>query len=306
MTYFQLATIEISLLGVLSGLAGTLIILRKRSFFAVALSHATFPGGVLFAILGFNLLLGQALFAVLLVLAMTALSRVPGQGKQVASGVILSFGFALGMLLSGLNAGLGVPVEALLVGSPLSVSPADVWATAVVLAVTCGLLVVFRRRILFQTFDPVGFSSVGFRTWPVELVSTAIIAAAMVVAMPAVGAILGVAIIVAPAAAAQNFARRIEIVPALAAVFGVASGLIGLWASRVFDIAAGGAVGLVTTLIFVLSLWAKPLTDMLLRLTHTTKLEPTDRDAVKLDAVDEALQTVSQQPMTVSEKVQRT
>ena len=37
-------------LGLLAGLAGTLIVLRKRSFFAVALSHATFPGGVMFAV----------------------------------------------------------------------------------------------------------------------------------------------------------------------------------------------------------------------------------------------------------------
>lgn len=265
MNYFQLATLEITLLGLLSGLAGTLIILRKRSFFAVALSHATFPGGVLFAILGLNLLLGQALFAVLLVLIMTALTRVPGQGKQVASGVVLAFGFALGMLLAGLNTGLGVPVEALLVGSPLSVNPTDIWTTAAVLTVTLAVLAVFRRRILFQTFDPVGYSSVGFRTWHVELVSTTIIAATMVVAMPAVGAILGIAIIVAPAAAAQNFARRIEFVPALAAVFGVTSGLVGLWASRAFDVAAGGAIGLTTTLIFVVSMWAKPLLAVLTR-----------------------------------------
>ena len=87
MSYFSLAALEITLLGLLSGIAGTLIVVRRRSFFAVALSHATFPGGVIFAVLGYNLLLGQALFALLLVLLMTALSRVPGQGRQVASGV---------------------------------------------------------------------------------------------------------------------------------------------------------------------------------------------------------------------------
>ena len=67
MSYFALASLEIALLGLLSGIAGTLIVLRRRSFFAVALSHATFPGGVVFAVLGYNLLIGQALFALLLV-----------------------------------------------------------------------------------------------------------------------------------------------------------------------------------------------------------------------------------------------
>ena len=62
MSYLVLAALELTLLGLLSGLAGTLIVLRRRSFFAVALSHATFPGGVLFAILGWSVLAGQAAF----------------------------------------------------------------------------------------------------------------------------------------------------------------------------------------------------------------------------------------------------
>lgn len=254
MSYFALASLEIVLLGLLSGIAGTLIVLRRRSFFAVALSHATFPGGVVFAVLGYNLLIGQALFALLLVLIMTALSRVPGQGKQVASGIVLALGFALGTLLTSLNPGLGVPVEALLVGSPLSVSTVDIVATAVVLVFSLVTALLYGRRILFHTFDPAGFAAAGFKAWPVELVVTGIIAASVVVAMPAVGAILGVAILIAPAAAARLLTNRIEWVPPLAAILGAISGVAGLWASRQFDLAAGGAIGLATTLVFVAAL----------------------------------------------------
>lgn len=253
MNYFILAALELALLGLLASVAGTLIVLRGRSFFAVALSHATFPGGVLFAVAGWNLLLGQALFAVLLVVIMTALSRVPGQGRQVASGIVLSFGFALGTLLASLNQGLGVPVDALLVGSPLSVTLGDVVTTVVVLVLAVVAMLIMGRRILFHTFDPVGFSAAGFRVWPVELVTAGVITAAVVVAMPAVGAILGVAILIAPAAAARLVAPSIGWIPPIAAVFGVASGVLGLWMSRAFDLAAGGAVGLTATALFVLA-----------------------------------------------------
>lgn len=255
MSYLQLAALELTLLGLLSGLAGTLIVLRRRSFFAVALSHATFPGGVLFAILGLNVLLGQAAFALLLVLMMTLLSRVQ-QGRQVTSGIVLSFGFALGALLAGFSS---VPVEALLVGSLLGVMPSDVLAAGSVLLVTLGVLAVTWRRILFHTFDAVGFAAAGFRAWPVELVVTGLITAAVVVAMPAVGAILGVAVLIGPAAAAKVLVRRIEWIPPLAALFGVAGGLAGLWISREFGLAAGGAVGLTLTALLVLALlvrWA--------------------------------------------------
>ena len=251
MSYFALASLELILLGLLSGVAGTLIVLRRRSFFAVALSHATFPGGVVFALVGWNLLIGQALFAAVLVLAMTMLARIPGQGRQVTSGVVLSFGFALGTLLAALNPGLGVPVEALLVGSPLGVSAGDVAATAAVLLLALVVVAVFGRRILFHTFDPVGFAAAGFRTWPIELAVTGVIAASVVVAMPAVGAILGVAVLIAPAAAARVLTRRLEWIPLLSAALGIAGGLAGLWASRGFSIAAGGAVGLVLTGVFL-------------------------------------------------------
>lgn len=264
MSYLALAALELVLLGALAGLAGTLIVLRGRSFFAVALSHATFPGGVIFALFGWNLLIGQALFAVVLVLLMTLINRVPGrmQGGQVSSGIVLALGFALGTLLASANSGINVPVEALLVGSPLGVAPSDVAATLAVLCVSLGVVLIFGRRILLHTFDPVGFTAAGFRAAPVELAVTGVIAASVVVAMPAVGAILGVAILIAPAAAARALAPTVGWIPPLAAVFGIVSGLVGLWISRAFDIAAGGAVGLVATLVYVLAISVAALRNM--------------------------------------------
>lgn len=256
MNYFALAALELALLGALAGIAGTLIVLRGRSFFAVALSHATFPGGVIFALLGWNLLVGQALFAALLVVLMGVISRVPGrvQGGQISSGIVLALGFALGTLLASASPGLGVPVEALLVGSPLGVSPSDVAVTAIVLVVSLAVTLLMARRIVFHSFDPVGFAAAGFRAAPVELAVSGVIAASVVAAMPAVGAILGVAILIAPAAAARELAPSIGWIPPLAAILGVASGLAGLWASREFDIAAGGSVGLAATLVYMLAL----------------------------------------------------
>lgn len=259
MSYLALASLELVLLGLLAGIAGTLIVFRGRSFFAVALSHATFPGGVIFAVLGWNILIGQALFAAVLVLLMGLLERVPRQGGQVSSGIVLALGFALGTLLASMNSGLGVPVEALLVGSPLGVSQADVAATAGVLVLTLAIVLVFGRRILFHTFDPAGFTAAGFKAVHVEIAVTFIIAASVVVAMPAVGAILGVAILIAPAAAARLISPRLLWVPPIAAVLGIVSGLGGLWISRAFDVAAGGAIGLTATAIYLLAFVASPL-----------------------------------------------
>jgi ABC-type Mn2+/Zn2+ transport system permease subunit len=77
--------------------------------------------------------------------------------------------------------------------------------------------------------------------------------------MPAVGAILGVAILVGPAATARLIAPRLSWIPPIAAFIGVLSGVAGLWISREFGVAAGGAIGLVVSTIFVIVLLGRAL-----------------------------------------------
>lgn len=259
MNFVGLAILEVTLLGLLSGLVGTLAVMRRRAFFTVALSHATFPGGVIAALAGFSVMLGSALFAVILVLIMTGLSRIKHQGKQVATGVILTFGFALGALLQSVNRDLAIPVDALLIGSLLSVSAFDVIAAAVVLALSLILFLMFSRTLLFSTFDVDGFRASGFQPWLADLVALSVIAATVVVTMPAVGAILGVALIIGPAVTARLLVRNIFWTAPVAAVIGVAAGLIGLAASAAFSIAAGGAVGLAVAALFFAALLTRAL-----------------------------------------------
>lgn len=250
MSYVVLSVLEVTVLGLLSGVVGTLAVLRKRAFFTVALSHATFPGGVIAALAGFSVLAGSALFAVVLVLIMAGLSRIRQQGQQVASGVVLTFGFALGALLQSMNRSLNVPVDALLIGSLLSVTPSDVIAAAVVLVLALLVFAFTGRALLFSTFDSEGFRASGFKPWLTDLIALAIIAATVVVTMPAVGAILGVALIIGPAVTARMLVRDIFWMVPVAAGVGILSGLLGLAASWAFSIAAGGAVGLAVAVLF--------------------------------------------------------
>lgn len=244
MTQGALTLLELVLLGLLAGVVGTLAILRRRIFFAVAISHATFPGGVVAALLGGSVLLGQAVFAGVLVAVMAGLSRVRGAGRQASSMVVLTFGFALGLLLSGLFGGGGVPIEALLVGSPLAVSARDVVAVAIVLALSLAGCALWWPRLLLSSIDGAAYRAAGFRLWPMDALALLIIAAGVVVAMPAVGALLGVAVVVVPAVAAAAIVRKWWLVPPVAAALGIGASLLGLWASFAFDVAAGGSIAL--------------------------------------------------------------
>ncbi|SDM50896.1 manganese/iron transport system permease protein [Cryobacterium flavum] len=254
MGYFEQALLAALLIGALSGLVGTLVVLRQRTFFAQALTHATFPGAVGAAILGVSIPLGAAVASVFIVGIMTMIGRVKRQGNQVASGILLTAGFALGVLLQGLNPSLPVKVDSYLVGSILTVTDQDVTLVAVVLGLAVLCIVLFGRQIMFSTFDVGGFRAAGYHEWPMELLTLVLITATVVTAMPAVGAILAIALIAAPAAAARLVSRTTTQMFVIAPVIGAVAGVVGVLLSRSLDVAAGPAIALTAAALFLLAL----------------------------------------------------
>jgi zinc/manganese transport system permease protein len=254
MGYFEKAMLAAIIIGASSGLVGTLVVLRRRVFFAQALTHATFPGAVAAALLGISIPLGAGIASVVIVGIMALISRVRRQGSQVASGIVLTAGFAVGAILQAVNPDVPVHLESFLVGSILSVSTGDIVLSSIVLAISLATLLLLGKELVFQTFDRRGFAAAGYREWPMELVALALIAATVVTAMPAVGAILAIALIAAPAAAARVVAPSPRWMFVIAPVIGAASGVLGVVLSRLVDVAAGPTIALVAAAFFLLAL----------------------------------------------------
>jgi ABC-type Mn2+/Zn2+ transport system permease subunit len=248
------ATAEVLLVGALAGLIGVQVVLRRLSFFTMALTHATFPGVVAASIIGINIFAGGVVAGAIVALGVAALSRRPGQNAAAATGVLLSGGFALGAGLVATQNGFSRDLSSFLVGSVLTVGPRDVVSTAVVLVVVVVVLLVAARPLLAVGFDRTGAQASGFATgaWDVVLLLT--IEVVVVTVVPAVGTILALALIVGPAAAARAWSARLSVVTALAVTFGAAGGLGGLYASSRWNVAAGASITLTATAILVLSL----------------------------------------------------
>ncbi len=252
--FFALAMLEVVLAGALAGLIGVLVVLRERAFFTMSLTHATFPGAVAAAMLGGSVPIGAAVAAVALIAVAVGIGRIRSQGPAVASGVMLTAGFALGALLQSL-APLAIDVESFLVGQVLAVTGADIGLTAAVLAAAGAVWALAGRHLVFSSADESGYRRAGMRPGIPETLSLALIAGTVVSIMPVVGAILGVALIVAPAAAARLLVRDWRWMLVLAPAIGIASGITGLLASRWLDLAPGGAIALVAAVLYGLA-WA--------------------------------------------------
>jgi len=266
MGYFEQALLAAVVIGALCGLVGTLVVLRRRTFFAQALTHATFPGAVGATILGLSIPLGAAVASVAIVAIMTMIGRVRRQGSQVASGILLTAGFALGVVLQSLNPSLPLHVDSFLVGSILTVTTADVLLASGVLIASILVIALLGKQILFSTFDVSGYRAAGYREWPIEVLSLTLITATVVTAMPAVGAILAIALIAAPAAAARLVSHSTSHIFVIAPVLGAASGVIGVFVSRSLDVAAGPAIALSAAGFFLLALGVRRSGQIWLRL----------------------------------------
>jgi len=254
MGYFERALVAAIVIGAGAGFVGALVVLRRRTFFAQALTHATYPGAVAAAALGLSVPLGAAAASVVIVAVMSWIARVRRQGAQVAAGIVLTGGFAAGALLQALIPGFPVQPESLLVGSILTVTDADILLAIVVLAASVALVAAFGTRIVFSTFDRAGFRAAGFREWPIEVLVLALTAASVVSSLPAVGAILAIALIAAPAAAARLVVPTFRGVLLVAPLIGAASGVIGVLVSRYAAVAAGPSIVLAATAFFLIAL----------------------------------------------------
>jgi ABC-type Mn2+/Zn2+ transport system permease subunit len=252
--YTRRALIEVVLVGALCGAVGVHVVLRRLSFFTMSMTHATFPGIVLAALLGVNLLLGTGAFGVLLVLAVAGLWARRGTEQSSVVGVVLSGGFALGVVLLSAQSGFTKDLSAYLVGSILTVTGTDLLVTAVVTGVVLLALVALGKELLLGAFDRGALVSMGYPALVLDVVLLLIVEATVVIAVPAVGTILSVALIVAPAATARLWCDRIGPMTVVAIGVGIGSGVVGLSLSQLVDVAAGAAIVLTACAVFAVSL----------------------------------------------------
>ena len=256
--YARRALIEALLVGALCGLVGVHVVLRRLSFFTMAMTHATFPGVVLAALVGVDLLLGSGLFGVLVVLGVSWLTTRPRSDSAAAVGVVLSAGFALGVALLSAQSGFSRDLSAYLVGSFVTVQTGDLVKTALVLAAVALTLALVGKELVFGAFDRGGMVAAGYPAGRLDLLLLLVVELTVVISVPAVGTIQAVALIVAPAAAARLWCDRIGPTTVLAMLLGMASGVVGLAVSQAYEVAAGAAIVLAACGFFVLSVVVAP------------------------------------------------
>jgi ABC-type Mn2+/Zn2+ transport system permease subunit len=237
------ALLEVALIGAFSGALGFWVVTERLAYSAESLAHGLLPGLVLATIAGASLLLG-ALGGALAAAALLALAlRDDRIGPDAGTAVAVTGLVGLGALLAFLPDS-PKRLEELLFGDPLGVTDADLLAAVLLLTAGGAALAALHRPLSAAAFDGVGAAALGLRPALLRLALLALLALAVAVAVQGLGALLVLAVLVAPPVAVRRHTATPGRAMLSAAALAVLAGAVGIEVSFHAGSAAGASVAL--------------------------------------------------------------
>jgi len=227
--FVQSALVAGLVLGLLAGLLGPLAVGRGMSFAVHGTSELTFAGAaaaLLFA--GAGGVSYGALAAAVAGAVLFGLFGLRERERDSAIGVVLSFGLGLGVLFLALYPGRAANKFGLLIGQIVGVDRSDLGVL-----IGCGIAVVLvfaaaYRPLLFATFDPAMAAARGVPVRALSVMFAVLIGITTALGVQIVGALLVLALMITPAAAASRVSANPLVVTALAVLFAEVSVLGGI------------------------------------------------------------------------------
>ena len=246
-----------TIVAVLAGIVGWYVVLRRQTFASHTLSVMAFPGATGAALAGLPTALG---YYVACTVGALAIGRFGGggparqQGESAVIGTVQTVGLAAGFLFLSLNqAVLGGP-ETLLFGTFLGISRGQVLALLLVAIAALIMLTALARPLLFASVDREVARAGGVPVAALDAAFLLVLGLAIAATSQLTGALLVFALLVAPAAAAQQLTLR----PVAGLVLSVVFALLTIWLALAIAYFSIYPVGFyVTTIGFVVYVLAR-------------------------------------------------
>ncbi|MEL6918927.1 MAG: metal ABC transporter permease [Bacteroidota bacterium] len=268
------AQIEIQLIACLVAIAcaipGTFLMLRKMAMISDAISHSILPGIVVGFFLTEDLnspwlILLAALTGVLTVFLVEFIQKTGLVKEDTAIGLVFPVLFSIGVLMIAKNANdVHLDIDAVLLGelafapfdrlsiNNFDLGPKSLWVIGTILLVTIALLFTFFKELKLSTFDKGLAATLGFSPVVMHYSLMAMASVTTVGAFDAVGAILVVALMIAPPAIAYLLTNDLKKMLLLATIFGITGALQGYWVAHWLDASIAGSMTTVLGALFLL------------------------------------------------------
>lgn len=239
-----------AILGLVGGLVGTFVMMRDLAFAVHGIAELSFAGAAFALLIGLDVILGSLVGSIAAALLLGVMG-VRAREKNSVIGVIMPFGLGLGILFLSLYDGRSANKFGLLTGQIVSVDATQLSVLAgTALVVVAGLALIW-RPLTFASVDPDIATARGVPVRTLSLAFMFLLGIAVALSIQVVGALLVLALLITPAAAALQVTRAPRMVVLLSVAFAMISTVGGIM------LALGGSIPIspyVTTLSFVIYL----------------------------------------------------
>jgi zinc transport system permease protein len=256
--------LAVLLVGPLLGGLSHLVVARRLAFLSTALGQAALTGLTIGIVLGepidgaYGGLFGFCLLSAVLMVFVKRRAALP---NDTLIGVFLSLTLGLGIcLLVAVTKRFNIhQIEAVMFGSLLTVTDADLALLLVLALVVAGILAWNYNELLLDSVSTPLARVAGAPSAFLDYLFVVLLSAAIVVSLKVIGALLVEALVVVPAASARNLARSTRGYLVWSILCALAAGFGGLALSTEVQVPSGGAVVLVLSAIFFLTLAGRSL-----------------------------------------------
>lgn len=259
--FLQYAVAACALAAVAAGVVGSLVVVRRTTYTAAAISHCVLAGLGLarllqrrFDVAWFTPMLGALLTALIVAVVLARMNERHGQRRDAVLSVLWSVGMALGITFLALTPGYQEDLNGYLFGSILLVGGGDLAAMALLNAVTVAVVLLFYNRLVCVAFNDELARLRGLRVGFYEGVLQVITALTVVMLVRVAGIVLAVALLTLPAATAGLLTRRLGRMMALATALALAVSLGGLALSYGPELPPGATIVELAAVVYVIVL----------------------------------------------------
>ena len=213
-----------TIIAIVAGIVGYLVVLRRSAFATHALGHGGFSGAAGAVLFGVNPVFGLLIATTTGGIGLALLGR-RATSRDIEIGTILAFMLGIGLVFLSLYNGYATEAYSILFGEILGISSAGVLLTLEASVAVLAVLAFVHRPLLFSSLDEDVAEAKGLPLLTLNLVFLLLLAVAISFAVQVVGVLLIFALMVTPAATAVRLTKR----PLYAVLVSVLIALSATW-----------------------------------------------------------------------------
>lgn len=254
LAFMQRAWLAGLIMAVICPLIGSFLVLRRQSLIGEGLGHLAFAGVAMGALWGLSPVSCAIMACVAGALAIERVRALLKENSEMALAIFFYAGMGLAVVLASMNKDGSFNLGSILFGSLMTVTARDLWTIAFLGLAILFFVVVYYRPLQFLTYDESGAAVSGLPVKKLNFLLALLTALTVALSMQIVGLLLVSAMLVIPVAAALQSAKSFAHAMVLAVIYGIISVGLGLTISFYANLAPGGTIVLVATVLFILAL----------------------------------------------------